>query len=173
MRAVIVLATMLLSACVLHSKTPIFSGSEAVSVLGNLPLSFTVSTFDKGAWVAGDEPVLDARPEGRHYIVPDAADPADLTKADRYYFIPLDSGRYVVQAVTGGEADYAIATWDGKTLLASALDCDALKTSLATNDLVMFLNDACSLRPSDQPPLVQFGRLAQRAGPPSLRLVRQ
>lgn len=106
-------------------------------------------------------------------MVPDALTPDDLAKADRYYFIPLDQHRYIVEAVSGGEADYAVATWDGKTLLVSPLDCAALKTSLKTNDLVMFLNDACSLRPSDTPPLALFARLAQRAGAPTLRFVRQ
>lgn len=173
MRVLLLLATALLSGCVLHSKTPIFGEAEAVPVLGQGPLTFAVSAYDKGAWVANDEPIVRAQAEDRHYIVPDAANPADLSKAERYYFIPLDTERYVVQAVVGGEADYAIATFDGKTLLVSPLECEALKTSLKTNDLVMFLNDACSLRPSDAPPLDLFQKLAQRAGAPSLRFVRQ
>jgi hypothetical protein len=173
MRALLLLATVLLSGCVLHSKTPIFGEAEAVPALGHHRLTFAVSTFDKGVWVANDDPVVSAKAEGRHYFVPDAATPADLTKAERYYFIPLDGTRYVVEAVAGGEADYAIATWDGKTLLVSPLDCAALKTSLKTNDLVTFVDDACRLRPSDAPPLVLFEKLAQRAGEPSLRFVRQ
>lgn len=173
MRAVLLLATVLLSGCVLHSKTPIFGDAEAVPALGRHALTFAVSGYDKGVWVANDEPIVKARREGRHYLVPDASDPADLTKAGRYYFIPLDTDRYVVEAVAGGEADYAIASWDGKTLLVSPLDCVKLKTSLKTNALVMFLNDACSLRPSDTPPLALFQTLAQRAGEPLLRFVRQ
>ena len=173
MRLLLLLATALLSGCVLHAKPPIFGDAEAVPVFGHHRLTFTGSAYDKGVWVADDTPTLHAKAEGRHYMVPDDQTPDDLTKADRYYFIPLDGNRYVVQAVAQGEADYAIATWDGTTLLVSPLDCAALKTSLKTNDLVIFVNDACRLRPSDTPPLVLFGKLAQRAGQPSIRFVRQ
>lgn len=173
MRILLLLATALLSGCVLHAKPPIFGDDQAVPVFGRQRLTFAASAYDKGVWVADDAPTLQAKAEGRHYLVPDELAPGDLTKADRYYFIPLDGKRYVVQAVAGGEADYAIATWDGTTLLVSPLDCAALKTSLKTNDLVMFVNDACRLRPSDKPPLVLFDKLAQRAGQPSMRFVRQ
>ena len=173
MRIALLLASALLSGCVLHSKTPIFSDADAVLALGKKPLTFAVSAEDKGQWVANDEPVLSAQVEGRHYLVPDASAPNDATKAERYAFVPLDAMRFVVQAVAGGEADYAIATWDGTTLLVSPLQCELLKTSLKTNAEVMFLNDACSLRPSDTPPLELFAKLAQRAGKPTLRLVKQ
>ena len=173
MRCLLLLAVALLSGCVLHSKTPIFGDTEAVPILGQHAMTFAYSSYENGTWVASEAPPLQAQPEGRHYVVPDASTPTDLTKADRYSFIPLDAHRYVVEAVVGGEADYAIATWDGKTLLVSPLECEALKTSLKTNALVGFVNDACSLRPSDVPPLALFQVLAQRAGQPTMRFVRQ
>ena len=87
--------------------------------------------------------------------------------------VDTDGALDVVEAVAGGEADYVIGTWDGKTLLVSPLDCAALKTSLKTNALVGFVNDACSLRPSQTPPLALFATLAERAGQPTLRFVRR
>ena len=172
MRATLLLV-MLLSGCVLHSKTPIFSDAEAIPLFGAGEMTFAVSGFKHGQWQAADEPSATARRVGRHYLVPDTGSSEDPATADSYYFIPLDGARLVVQAVAGSEADYAIATWDGKTLLVSPLDCAALKTSLKTNDLVEFVNDSCRLRPSDTAPLAQFSRLAERAGQPKLRFVRQ
>lgn len=172
MRSLSLLVLIVLCGCVLHSKTPLFSDAEAVPVFGRVPVRFAVFDAQDGAWVASDEPVATLTPAGRHYEMadPSAADPA---KVDSYFFVRLDGKRLVVQVVTGGEADYAIATWDGKDLLASPLDCARLKTSLKTNDLVGFTGDNCALLPSDTPALTQFGKLALRAGPPTLRFERQ
>lgn len=174
MRTLWVVAVLLVSGCILHSKTPIFAEADAVPILGTHPHSFAVYDLKDGVWVATADLTVRAVPSGRHYTVadPSAENPARL---DSYAFIPLDATRYVVQAFTEGNlgADYAIATWDGRELLVSPLACDRLKTSLKTNDLVGFLNDSCALYPSPKPPLDLFAKLALRAGPPTLRFVRQ
>ena len=164
---------LLFSACVLHSTTPIFSDAEATPLLGSQKITFAVFERKNGAWVASDEPLITAVPEGRHYRVPDPATPDDLQSADRYAFIALDPAHYAVQAMSGGAADYAIATWDGTELLVSPLDCAALKTSLKTNAIVQFIDDACALRPSTAPPKDLFTQLMQAAPEPTLLLVRQ
>ena len=174
MRALWVLAAVLLSACVLHSKTPYFADTDAVPLLGRHAHTFIGYSDKDGVWVAMEDAKLRAIPVGRHYTVADPTD-ADPARVDSYAFIPLDASRYIVQATTGGEpgADYAMATWDGHELLVSPLECDKLKTSLKTNALVGFLNDSCALYPSTTPPEDLFAQLALRAGPPTLRFVRQ
>ena len=174
MRFGLVLAVLLLSGCVLHSKTPIFTEADAVPILGHHAHSFAAYDSKDGVWVAMDDPTVRVIPVGRHYTV---ADPTDVnpTRIDSYAFIPLDAARYIVQASTQGDpgADYAIATWDGRELRVSPLDCDKLKTSLKTNALVGFLNQSCAPYPTAMPPLELFAKLALRAGAPTLRLVRQ
>ncbi len=167
------LAGAALSGCVLHAKTPLFSDADAVPLLGSHAITLSVFERKAGGWVASDEPTVTAVPEGNHYTVPDAAAPNDPALADRYAFIPLDPGHYVVQATAGGAADYAIATWDGQTLLVSGLDCAALKTSLKTNAIVGFVDDACTLRPSTTPTKALFAQLLLATPAPTLRLIRQ
>ena len=164
-------AGLLLSACVLHEKTPLFAESDAVLLLGDKPVSFAVFNRKNDEWVAADDPIVTAIPEGGHYraqVPGTAEDPASI---DTYAFIPIDADHYAVQAIADSEADYAIATWDGRVLLVSPLTCEALKTSLKTNLLVGFLNDACSLRPGSLPPKDVMVTLAQVAGAPTLQLV--
>ncbi len=166
------LALFLVSACVLHTKTPLFTDGNALPLFGVHPVTFAVFDAKDGKWVANDEPMATLTPVGRHY---DMADPSvyDPGKVDSYYFIPLDDQRLLVQAVTGGEADYAIATWDGKTLLASLFDCTRLKAHAKADDPVTYDGDSCALLPGDALPLTQFDKLAPRAGPPTLKFVRQ
>ncbi len=172
MRAVI-LATVLLSGCVLHSKTPIYGEVDAVPVLGTKALNFKVATRDNGIWMAADNPVARIVPEGRHYVLPDPATPKDLSTAGRYFFIPLGGQRYLIEAVAGGEADYAVATWDGITLLVSAMDCDALKSGGKAGALVTFKDDDCSLIPDGVQQAQALVTLSELTGPPTLRFTRR
>ena len=164
---------LLVSACVLHATKPIFTEAEATLLLGNHKITLAVYEKKDGAWVASDEPIITATPEGNHYLVPDPATPDDLTSADSYAFIAIDTGHYAVQAMAKGEADYAIATWDGTALLVSPLDCAALKTSLKTNAIVGFVDDACALRDSSTPPKDLFAQLLPTTPDPTLRFLRQ
>ena len=166
-----VFAALALSGCVLHETPPLFTDADATLLLGAKPLTLAVFERKHGAWVASDDPVITAYPEATHYVVPDPATPNDKTTADRYRFIALDKGRYIIEALAKDEADYAIATWDGTTLLVSPLDCDALKTHLATNLLVVFENDSCSLQSSKLAPKELLAKLLPALKPPELRLV--
>lgn len=66
MRILLLLATVLLSGCVLHSRTPIFGDAQAVPALGHHALTFAYGTYEKGAWVANADPLLHVRREGHH-----------------------------------------------------------------------------------------------------------
>lgn len=167
------LAAALLSGCVLHAPTPIFTDADATLALGTAPMSFAVFDREGDAWVPGDDPVIMAVPEANHYLVPDPKTPDDLTTADAYSFVALDAAHYLIQATAKGEADYAIATWDGHELLVSRLDCAALKSNLKTNPLVVFQDDSCALAPSDTAPTEVFKALMQALPAPDLRLVAQ
>ena len=164
---------MTLSGCVLHATPPIFDDSEAVLVLGKGPVTLAVFDREGGAWLPNDDPLVTAFAEGNHYLVPDPATPQNMTTADRFALIPLDASHYVIQATFKDGADYAIATWDGGELLVSNLDCDTLKTNPATNLLVQFQDDACSLAPSNRLAQDLFAILARAAPEPTLRLVVQ
>ena len=171
MRALI-LALPLLTACVLHAKAPLFPEAAAVPLLGDKPVTFAVYDLKDGAWVANADPTVTLQPVGRHYEMPDPSQD-DPARVDSYAFVPLPDGLFVVQMVTGGEADYGIASWTGSELRASPLDCARLKTSLKTNDLVTFGNGDCALSDVSPPPAAAFAMLAPRAGPPTLRFVRR
>jgi hypothetical protein len=173
MRHILICGLALLSACVLHAKVPLFAEADATLLLGGDRIALAVFERKDGAWVASDEPVVTAIPEGNHYLVPDPATPDDLQSADAFAFIALDASHYAVQAMTGGEADYAIATWDGSELLVQPLDCDDLKAGGKAEAVVAFEDDACSLRPGTTPPREAFLRLLQAAPEPTLRLVKQ
>ena len=164
---------LLLSACVLHATKPLFTDADATPLLGSQRLTFAVFERKDGAWVASDEPVITAIPEGNHYRVPDPATPDDLQSADSYAFIALDANHYAVQAMAKGEADYALATWDGTTLLVQPLDCTGLKASAKTNAIVQFADDDCSMRPSTAAPKDLFSQLLPAAPEPTLKLVKQ
>jgi len=154
----------LLSACVLHSKEPLFTDADATLVLSNEKLILNVQELKDGKWVDADEPRVTAIPEENHYLVPDPDTPDDLQSADIFSFIALDNFHFVVQAMTGGEADYALATWDGYgQMLVQALDCGALKDSGQAGDLVEFTDDTCALKPSDTPRLDVFRQLMPAA----------
>ena len=171
-RPALFLAAIVLTGCVLHSGKPLFGESDAVLALGNRPVTFTLYQAEKGAWVLADDPKVTAIPEGNHYLIPDPATPEDMTSADPYYFVSLDAAHYLVMVVVKGEADYAVATWDGVELLISPLDCVALKTHPTGNLLVQFSDESCSLRPSTTLPKDLFTSLIPAAPAPNLRLVK-
>ncbi len=162
-----------LSACVLHATKPIFDDADATPLLGSKKLTLSVFERKNGTWVDSDEPQITAIPDGNHYLVPDPERPDDLTSADTYAFVAIDADHYAVQAEARGEADYAIATWDGAELLVSPLDCAALKTSLKTNAIVRFVDDACALRDSTVPAKGLFAQLLLATPEPTLRFIRQ
>ena len=167
------LMALVLSACVLHEKTPLFSESDAVPILGSQKTVFAIYDRKDGAWVASDDPTFAALPEGNHYLIPDPTTPDDLASADRFDFIPLDAGHFAVQLRSDGEADYAIATWDGTELLVRPLDCDALKSSGKSTAIVAFEDDACTLHDSTTSPRDLLAQLLPAAPEPTLRLVKQ
>ena len=119
MRALAILSVMLMSACVLHSKAPLFPDAEAVALLGNRPVTMTVTVT-----VTATDPAkpfkaiparLDLLPEGNHYRVaaPGPKGPTDLA------FVPLGQDSYAVQYGVGAGHDYALATWDGSAHFSS------------------------------------------------------
>ena len=155
-------ATLLLSACVLHAKSPLLGDADATLLLGSTNLTLTAVTASRAM-----PSQLSLVPEGRHYRVsnPGPGGPTDL------YFAALPDGRYAMQYGVGQGSDYAVATWDGARLAISPLDCARLKTDLRSNPLVQFVNNACALR-GDGRPLDDLAVLAQTTAAPAVVLQR-
>lgn len=164
-------AAIALSGCVLHESTPLFTDADATLALGTKPLNFAVYELKDEGWVPTSELPSPATITGNHYVVTEPVADNEAPLFDEYYFITLDPTHYLIQANAKGEADYAGATWDGTTLLVSLLDCAVLKTHLATNLLVVFEDDSCSLQPSKLPPKELLAKLLPVLPPPTLRFV--
>ena len=101
----------LLAGCVLQSRTPVFSESDAGTLPITLGTRFIMENHDKAGWTK-EEGNFTLQPEGKHYVASDGEKKSDVEAL----FVPLGNNWWVVQAAAVGDPDsYMLAEWaDGE-----------------------------------------------------------
>ena len=164
------MTALLLSACVLEAKPPLFSESDGVPVLGGKAIAYDGYELKDGTWTKsnGNDPPLEFAPAGNHYIVAERGKSADSAVA---LFVPLKDGWLALQL---NEADkpaiYSLAKLEGQSLLVAPLMCSDLKSLDVAKDSIAFDGSDCTAKDAkDARSFLQS--LASAVPPPKMKLV--
>lgn len=156
---------LLLSGCVLESKTPLFGDTQGVLALNALGSEFTMETFADGTWKAEEGRAVFTA-EGRHYMLttPDEQEPIEVL------LVPLEGNRFVGQARENREKPflYLIADVGQAEVLLSLLSCDELKALGTFAGDIGFSGGDCTF--AGAPDLALFQKLAKAIPPAKSRL---
>ena len=154
----------LLAGCVLQSRTPVFSESDAGALPEALGARIIMENQDKAGWTK-EEGTFTLRPEGKHYVASDGEKKSDVEAL----FVPLGNNWWVVQAAAVGDPDsYMLAEWAGGALLLHPLDCTDLKLQPSAAAAISFEGDDCYLK--DKPGVEYFRQFTTKATPATMRL---
>ena len=153
-----------LGACVLSAKEPLYSDSDAKLIFDAPEVTFIAYALKNGEWVA-EEGTLVLKAEGNHYLAT-----ADKSLG-QFAFVPLQGDWYIVQTGEGKKPPvYALMRNDKGELHVFVLACDAVKKLTEANAHVEFVKDNCLLKPGvDHKPL--FLALSANPGADTLKLV--
>jgi hypothetical protein len=156
--------SMLLSGCVLQSRTPIFSESDAGALPEALGTRFIMESHDRAAWTK-QEGIFILRPEGQHYVASDGDKKSDVEAL----FVTLGSNWWVMQATAAGDPNvYMLAEWTGGALLLHPLNCSDLKSQPSAAAAISFEGDDCYLK--GKPGVEYFLQFTTGTTPATMRL---
>ena len=154
----------LLAGCVLQSRAPVFSESDAGALPEALGTRFIMENHDKAGWTK-EEGNFTLQPEGKHYVASDGDKKSDVEAL----FVPLGNNWWVVQAAeAGGLDDYVLAEWTGGALLLHPLDCADMKSQSSAAAAISFEGDDCYLKGT--PDLDYFRQFTTGTTPATMRL---
>jgi hypothetical protein len=155
---------LVLGACVLSAKEPLYADSDAKLIFDAPDVTFTPYSLKNGQWVVEDETMV-LKAEGNHYLAT-----ADKSLG-QFAFVPLQGDWYIVQAGEGKKPPiYALIRNDKGELHVFVLACNAVKKLADANAHVEFVKDDCFLKPGvDHKPL--FLALSANPGPDTMKLV--
>jgi len=156
----------LLAGCVLQSRTPIFSESDAGALPEALGTRFIMENHDKAGWTK-EEGTFILRPEGKHYVASDGD--GDKKSDVDALFVPLGHNWWVMQAAAAGDPNvYMLAEWTDGALLLHPLDCADLKSQPSAAAAISFEGDECYLKGT--PGLDYFRQFTTGSAPATMRL---
>ena len=154
----------LLAGCVLQSRTPVFSESDAGALPIALGTRFIMENHDKAGWTK-EEGNFTLQPEGKHYVASDGDKKSDVEAL----FVPLGNNWWVMQAAAPGDPNvYMLAEWTDGALLLHPLDCADLKSQPSAAAAVSFEGDDCYLKGT--PGLDYFRQFTTGTTPATMRL---
>ena len=130
--------TLLLQACVLQSKTPLFAEKDGEMLLNDYGSTFVSYSMNKGEWEKEKDAVTFAA-TGQHYVVKSEKSENDVL------FVRL-GGTWLLMQVGEADKDYAYVLVDArqKELLIHPLSCEILKKFERLPEQVSFEGDDCT-----------------------------
>lgn len=155
-----------LAGCVLQSPDALFPEAKGVAALEKLGMRFTSESLSKGVWVAEDGGEIIFTRHGKHYVARNSNENDEIT----VLFVPLGSGRFVLQAQEGKGKPFAymIASISEGRMMMSPLFCDELKANAELAAQVTFTGTDCSAR--EEWTAKSFAKAANVVAPARIRL---
>lgn len=151
-----------LSGCVLETKTPLFSDSDAKLLLADYP-KLAAYERDDGGWKKSGDP-LNFSPAGSHYQVKSGN--SDM----QVFFVPLEGPWWILQATEASGATYVLVKAEAKELLVSPLECKSLQAADKYNASIDFTGSSCFIK-AGADTMALFKSFAAEPTEPSTKLV--
>lgn len=151
-----------LTGCILETKKPLFTDSEARLLLADYP-NLAAYERDDGGWKKSDDP-LSFTPEGSHYLFKSG------TSAMTISFVPIEGQWWVSQGTEATATSYVLVKAGPKELLVYSLGCKELKEAGKFETGIDFVNSDCFVK-AEADAMALFKALIANAGEPSSKLV--
>ncbi len=131
-------AALMLQACVLQSKAPLFAEGDGEMLLSDYGSTFASYTLSKDAWEKEKDTVTFTA-TGQHYVVKSEKSANDVL------LLPLGGTWWLMQvSETDKETAYVLVDARKDELLVHSLSCDTLKKLEGLPDQISFEGDDCT-----------------------------
>ena len=151
-----------LSGCILESKKPLFTDTDAKLLLADYPNLAAYERGDSG-WKKSDDK-FELAPEASHYVLKSEKSEMQVS------FVPLEGPWWILQAVESTGATYVLVKAEAKELLVYTLDCKSLKESGKFESAIDFMESDCFVKP-DADKMALFKSFTADTTEPSSKLV--
>ena len=158
------LLALVLTGCVLQSKTPLIAANAGEALLDSYGLTFVSYGLSNGKWKK-DNDVLTFTPDGQHYKITGGKDTLDVA------FKKLDGNWWLLQAEeTGKQPVYSLVDAQKDELFLYPMACKSLKDAGAYEAWVEFKGDDCTIKEGADTAAL-FKAFAADPGPQTTRIV--